>query len=136
MPYTIMPFGTFFRTGDLNFHITGMHWHFRFSLHSAELHFPRTVFRHIMCSPMCIILSIFRIGINHLQREKNPSSDLMQEIRIYTMYFFLFTQIYNKSTDLFLPSQSSFPTKVDPPNSPSTNAVFPISAYLPVGGIR
>ena len=124
MPYTIMPFGTFFRTGDLNFHITGMHWHFRFSLHSAELHFPRTVFRHIMCSPMCIILSIFRIGINHLQREKNPGSDLMQEIRIYTMYFFLFTQ----------PIQLS--TKVDPPNSPSTNAVFPISAYLPVGGIR
>ena len=135
MPYTIMPFGTFFRTGDLNFHITGMHWHFRFSLHSAELHFPRTVFRHIMCSPMCIILSIFRIGINHLQREKNPSSDLMQEIRIYTMYFFLFTQIYNKSTVCsFQPIQLS--TKVDPPNSPSTNAVFPISAYLPVGGIR
>ena len=134
MPYTIMPFGTFFRTGDLNFHITGMHWHFRFSLHSAELHFPRTVFRHIMCSPMCIILSIFRIGINHLQREKNPSSDLMQEIRIYTMYFFLFTQIYNKSTVPSQPIQLS--TKVDPPNSPSTNAVFPISAYLPVGGIR
>ena len=135
MPYTIMPFGTFFRTGDLNFHITGMHWHFRFSLHSAELHFPRTVFRHIMCSPMCIILSIFRIGINHLQREKNPSSDLMQEIRIYTMYFFLFTQIYNKAPSV--PSQPiQLSTKVDPPNSPSTNAVFPISAYLPVGGIR
>ena len=135
MPYTIMPFGTFFRTGDLNFHITGMHWHFRFSLHSAELHFPRTVFRHIMCSPMCIILSIFRIGINHLQREKNPGSDLMQEIRIYTMYFFLFTQIYNKTPSV--PSQPiQLSTKVDPPNSPSTNAVFPISAYLPVGGIR
>ena len=135
MPYTIMPFGTFFRTGDLNFHITGMHWHFRFSLHSAELHFPRTVFRHIMCSPMCIILSIFRIGINHLQREKNPGSDLMQEIRIYTMYFFLFTQIYNKPPSV--PSQPiQLSTKVDPPNSPSTNAVFPISAYLPVGGIR
>ena len=135
MPYTIMPFGTFFRTGDLNFHITGMHWHFRFSLHSAELHFPRTVFRHIMCSPMCIILSIFRIGINHLQREKNPGSDLMQEIRLYTMYFFLFTQIYNKSTVCSFPA-NQLSTKVDPPNNPSTNAVFPISAYLPVGGIR
>ena len=102
MPYTIMPFGTFFRTGDLNFHVTGMHRHIRFSLHSAELHFARTVFRHIVCSPMCIVLSIFRVGINHLQREKNPGADLMQEVRL----------------------------------CPSTNAVFPISAYLPVGGIR
>ena len=108
MAYTVMPFGTFFRTGDFNFHVTGMHRRIRFSLHSAELHFARTVFRHIMCSPMRIILSIFRIRINHLQREKNPGSDLMQEIRLYTMYFFLLTQIYNKSTVCSFPANPAF----------------------------